>query len=233
MAIFVTSGNDHLAKERLAQLLKELRGQSTQREFAKLLGTSYTALQDWEKEIRLPRENNLRRIAQLKGWTQDELLDHLFSALPQPNDALTDPLEAIYTQVHTLTAQQKQRLRDCLNVQLGYIQTAGEADMGRFLDDKQKHNLHLLLRASLKHQNPTEAMAQSGIEPDLFTDIYLRNDKNRSVDYAALEKFSALCCRVVEWRGNQPPAIERDLTYSGNVALLCHDLSGNSSVIND
>ncbi|NJR60607.1 MAG: helix-turn-helix transcriptional regulator [Cyanobacteria bacterium CRU_2_1] len=57
--ILVTSGDDQLAKERLAQLIRDLRGQATQREFAKRLGTSYTAVQDWEKQIRLPSEKIL------------------------------------------------------------------------------------------------------------------------------------------------------------------------------
>lgn len=233
MAIFVTSGDDELAKERLALLLKELRGERTQREFAKHLGTSYTSLQDWEKKIRLPREKNLILIAKLKGWSQDELLRFLFPAKPGNSELLIDPVEQLFQQVQALSVSQKQRLRDYLNLYLSSIHCDQAGDMSFSLSDKQKHNLHLLLRASLKGQNPTDTMAKAGINPELFTDVYLRNDQNRLVDYAALEKFSGLCCRVIEWRGDHPPEIDQSQTYLGNTALLCHDLAENGRVITD
>ncbi|NJP21483.1 MAG: helix-turn-helix transcriptional regulator, partial [Hydrococcus sp. CRU_1_1] len=78
MAIFIIATEDTLVKQHLAELLRELRGSETQRQFAKRLGTSYTSIQDWEKQIRLPSEKNLQRIAQLKDWTYEELILFLF-----------------------------------------------------------------------------------------------------------------------------------------------------------
>lgn len=90
MAIFIIATEDTLVKQHLAELLRELRGSETQRQFAKRLGTSYTSIQDWEKQIRLPSEKNLQRIAQLKDWTYEELILFLFgndaqSAIAQQN----------------------------------------------------------------------------------------------------------------------------------------------------
>jgi hypothetical protein len=100
--------------------------------------------------------------------------------------------------------------------------------MDSTLNQHQKYNLHLLLRASLKKSNPIEAMERIGIDPALFTDIFLRADKNREVSYEELEKFSYLCCLVVQWRANQLPAVDCDRTYAGQTELLLNDLSKNA-----
>lgn len=233
MTILVASENDNLAKERLAQLIKELRGCTTQREFAKLLGTSYTSIQDWEKQIRLPKEKNLKRIAQLKGWTQEELLRYLFLSDSQSLITSSEPFEILITQVQTLSLPQMQQLRDYLNAQLAQVQNVQKKSMSCFLSTKQKHNLHLLLKASLKNQSPTEAMVKAGIKPEVFTDIFLRDDKQRPIDYNDLERFSSLCCRVIKWRGDHVPEVDMNQTYSGKTALLFNDLNEGDRVIID
>ncbi|NJN87418.1 MAG: helix-turn-helix transcriptional regulator [Leptolyngbyaceae cyanobacterium SL_7_1] len=225
MVVLVSQGNEDLAKERLAQLIKELRGQKTQREFAKLLGTSYTAVQDWEKQIRLPKERNLKLIAQLKGWTHEELLCHLFLPNPRPETTLTNSLKILIAQIQGLSPLEMQELRDYLNTQLDQVKNAKESSMNAYLNDKQKHNLHLLLRASLKYQSPTEAMVRTGIDPELFTDIFLRNDQSRVVDYKSLEQLSSLCCRVVAWRADQLPEVDCNQTYVGEPELLFKTLA--------
>jgi transcriptional regulator with XRE-family HTH domain len=230
MSVLVVLGDDKLAKQRLARLIKALRGDTTQREFAKLLGTSYTAVQDWEKQIRLPKEKNLERIAQLKGWSQEELLHHLFSSDAQAPIAPPDPVEIIITQIQALSLPQMQQLSDHLNAQLSQVQNFREKSVSCFLSNEQKHNLHLLLRASLKNQSPSEAVAKVGIDPALFADIFLRNDKNRAVSYEALEKLSGLCCRVIRWRADQLPEIDVNQTYLGETALLFNDLNEGDRV---
>ncbi|NJP12013.1 MAG: helix-turn-helix transcriptional regulator [Leptolyngbyaceae cyanobacterium RU_5_1] len=230
MTILVTSGNEGLAKERLAQLIKELRGQTTQREFAKLLGTSYTAVQDWEKQIRLPKGKNLERIAQLKGWTQEELIYHLFPPNPHSENAPPDPLANLIAHVQNLSVSQMQELSDYLNAQLNRVQNGKAKSMSCDLSDKQKHNLHLLLRASLRDQSPTEAMARVGVDPELFTDIFLRNNQDRTIDSESMEKLSRLCCRVIQWRAGQFPEVDCNQTYLGETALLLNVLAENDRV---
>jgi transcriptional regulator with XRE-family HTH domain len=79
MTVFIFAAEDGFAKKNLAELLKILRNNDTQRQFAKRLGTSYTSVQNWEKQIRLPSEKNLQRIAQLQGWTYEKLVVYLFT----------------------------------------------------------------------------------------------------------------------------------------------------------
>jgi transcriptional regulator with XRE-family HTH domain len=79
MTVFIFAAEDKFAKQNLAELLKDLRNNQTQRQFARRLGTSYTSIQNWEKQIRLPSEKNLQRIAQLQGWTYEKLLIYLFT----------------------------------------------------------------------------------------------------------------------------------------------------------
>lgn len=64
-------------REKLANLLKELRGERSQRSFAKLLGVSNQAVQNWEKQRAWPDDENLQRLAELKGWTLEQLKTHL------------------------------------------------------------------------------------------------------------------------------------------------------------
>lgn len=230
--ILVTSGDNQLAKERLAQLVKDLRGQVTQREFARRLGTSYTAVQDWEKQIRLPSEKNLKRIAELKGWSQEELVRYIFCSDTRLAAEDSDPVTGIIAQVRDLSQEQLQQLIDYLNAQLKPSWKIKEEAMSRYLTQRQKHNLHLLLRASLKSQSPTDAMTRAQVDPALFTDIFLRNDANRTVTYEELEKISSLCFQVVQWKGNEFPKIDRTQTYMGRTELLLNDLAeGNKAEI--
>ncbi|MFP5271184.1 helix-turn-helix domain-containing protein [Coleofasciculus sp.] len=63
--------------KRLAALVLELRGGLSQRQFAKKLGVSFSAVQSWEVGTSWPGTQNLTRIAQLKGWSFDELQHYL------------------------------------------------------------------------------------------------------------------------------------------------------------
>jgi transcriptional regulator with XRE-family HTH domain len=75
------------SKQRLANLVKELRGERSQRSFAKLLRVSNQAVQNWEKEKTWPDEENLQRLAQLKGWTLKQLQAYL-AGEPQADEGV-------------------------------------------------------------------------------------------------------------------------------------------------
>ncbi|VXD25201.1 helix-turn-helix domain-containing protein [Planktothrix paucivesiculata] len=68
-------------KEKLASLVREMRGDKSQRSFAKLLGVSYYAVQTWEKQSVWPDDDNLEKLANLKGWTKEQL--QLYLHIPQ------------------------------------------------------------------------------------------------------------------------------------------------------
>jgi transcriptional regulator with XRE-family HTH domain len=120
--MLVASGDSKSAKKRLAQLVKELRGKATQREFARLLGTSYTAIQDWEKQIRLPNAKNLRRIAHLKGWTQEDLIHYIFHPDMKIEQGNVDSVERIITHLQTLSPAQVQTLSEYLEMTINHQQ---------------------------------------------------------------------------------------------------------------
>ena len=63
--------------QKLAALLKQLRGDCSFREFAGALGTTHTNVRQWESGKGEPRLRVLGRIAALRGWTLDELMVYL------------------------------------------------------------------------------------------------------------------------------------------------------------
>ena len=78
---------DATSKQRLANLVKELRGERSQRSFAKLLRVSNQAVQNWEKEKTWPDEENLQSLAEMKGWTQKQLQAYL-AGEPQADEGV-------------------------------------------------------------------------------------------------------------------------------------------------
>jgi transcriptional regulator with XRE-family HTH domain len=70
------------SKQKLASLLRELRGERSQRSFAQFFGVSNQAVQNWEKERTWPDDDNLQKLADLKGWTLKQLQAYL-EGVPQ------------------------------------------------------------------------------------------------------------------------------------------------------
>lgn len=68
---------DYQAKQRLAELIKGLRGELTQREFAKRLGVTYGAIQSWENAEVTPSSTNLVKIADYTGLSLQELMSRV------------------------------------------------------------------------------------------------------------------------------------------------------------
>lgn len=75
--VFVYCSMDSYQRDKLIVLLREVRGDSSQREFARNLGFSYAALRSWESGESIPSLQNLDRIAQCKGWTIIQLFEYL------------------------------------------------------------------------------------------------------------------------------------------------------------
>lgn len=70
--------------QRLAALLKALRGNCSFREFAATIGTTHTNVRQWESGKGEPRLRVLGKIAAQRGWTLDELMVYLEGeALPK------------------------------------------------------------------------------------------------------------------------------------------------------
>lgn len=65
------------AREKLANVLKELRGSETFTDFGKRLGVSYAAVSKWENCLSEPDTENLTKIAKLAGYRLDEFINML------------------------------------------------------------------------------------------------------------------------------------------------------------
>ena len=68
---------DITAEERLSRLIKNLRGEKSQRQFAKVLGVSYAAIRSWEECESMPGLNSLEKIAIYSNQSLEELLNYL------------------------------------------------------------------------------------------------------------------------------------------------------------
>ena len=62
------------SREKLIEIIKLARGSMSQRAFGKVVGVSATAVQMWEKGVKVPDTENLAQIAARAGYTLEELL---------------------------------------------------------------------------------------------------------------------------------------------------------------
>jgi transcriptional regulator with XRE-family HTH domain len=63
--------------DRLGLLLQELRGDLSQRQFAKEMGVTHSTVQSWEAKLSWPGTQNLKKLADLRGWSLDQLQSYL------------------------------------------------------------------------------------------------------------------------------------------------------------
>ena len=68
---------DHTATERIANLIKKLRGNKSQRQFARVLGVSYASIRSWEQSESMPSLQSLQLIAAYSNQRIEELLDYI------------------------------------------------------------------------------------------------------------------------------------------------------------
>lgn len=69
--------------DRLVDLVRELRGDLSQRQLAKKLGVSDSSVHFWEAGTAWPGTQNLKKLAKMKGWTLDELQAYLEGEVPR------------------------------------------------------------------------------------------------------------------------------------------------------
>ncbi len=68
---------DISAEERLSSLIKKLRDDRSQRQFAKLIGVSYASIRSWEECESMPGLSSLEKIASYSNQSVEELLNYL------------------------------------------------------------------------------------------------------------------------------------------------------------
>jgi transcriptional regulator with XRE-family HTH domain len=90
------------SRQKLIEIIKLARGSLSQRAFGKLLGVSATAVQMWEKGVKVPDTENLAQIASRAGYTMEELISCL-DGKPVPE---TSDLSLILRQIKHMPLSQ-------------------------------------------------------------------------------------------------------------------------------
>ncbi|WP_026082338.1 helix-turn-helix domain-containing protein [Mastigocladopsis repens] len=107
------------SRQKLIEIIKLARGSMSQRGFGKLLGVSATAVQMWEKGVKVPDTENLAQIAARAGYTLEELLCCLEGKpVPEASD-----LSLILRQINHLPLSQVAQI-----VQAGAARLAAAAE---------------------------------------------------------------------------------------------------------
>lgn len=90
------------SKDKLASLIKNLRSNTSQRQFAKSLNVSFASVQAWESGDSMPSTENLAAIASKAGYTIEGLIAHLDDQ-PMPK---TVGMEQIIMQIRVMPAKE-------------------------------------------------------------------------------------------------------------------------------
>lgn len=90
------------SKEKLGDLIRKLRGEQSQRTFAKSLGVSFASVQAWENGDSMPSTENLAIVAQKSGYTLQGLIAYLEDRpIPKSNS-----IEEMVMQIKSLPLKQ-------------------------------------------------------------------------------------------------------------------------------
>ena len=87
--------------ERLANLMRRLRGSQSQRQLAKRLGVSHSSVNLWESGQAWPETENLEKLAACKCWSLQDLQTYLVKG-DLPN---SEPLEQMLNMVRSLPSE--------------------------------------------------------------------------------------------------------------------------------
>ncbi|TYQ29436.1 helix-turn-helix transcriptional regulator [Pseudanabaena sp. UWO311] len=102
---FCVKSMDSNAKRKFAELVKNLRGTLTQKEFAHILGVTYGAIQAWEnEEVNSPSSANLSKIANYAGLSLEDLMSTINGDSDQKIDNSVNPLY-VMGQLKTMSIQ--------------------------------------------------------------------------------------------------------------------------------
>lgn len=94
-------------RERFSALLRGLRGDSSMRSYCASIGIHYAAWRQWEACESVPVYENLEKVANVKGWTMDQLLAYLRTG--DENESPLD-VEAFISYVQGLPDEKKMSL---------------------------------------------------------------------------------------------------------------------------
>lgn len=91
---------DNQSRDRLAAMVKSLRGNRSQAVFAKQLGVSQPTVTGWEKSANLPNLDNLERLAELADQLPEQFLAEIYGRciVTQPAPSMAFAVAAMTNQ---------------------------------------------------------------------------------------------------------------------------------------
>jgi transcriptional regulator with XRE-family HTH domain len=105
------------SKDKLAALVRTLRGSTSQRAFSKSLGVSFASVQSWESGDSMPSTENLSAIASVAGYTLQGLIEYL-----DDKPAATNlPIEQILHEIRNMPPKQLAKVGHAVADRLGAI----------------------------------------------------------------------------------------------------------------
>ena len=100
---------DEASRQRLARVIRNARGDLSQRRFAKKLGVSYTAIQSWESASAVPKIDTFELIAEQLEMEDSELLDHVKGRVESGN-TLPQTAEELFPKTQLLSPKEQKKL---------------------------------------------------------------------------------------------------------------------------
>lgn len=88
---------DLQAREKFAQVISELRGTRSYRSFARIIGVSHPTVVAWENVERIPDDESLQKIADLRGESLEEF-EAFLRGTREPNE-----MQRLIQQVHIIS----------------------------------------------------------------------------------------------------------------------------------
>lgn len=230
------------AKDKLAQLLKEIRSDLSKtrkpissRELARRLDVSNVTVLRWEDRVALPDPENLQKIANLKNWDLPTLMSHIgisqfSSSVPKPDaeDEASLYLEIVSSSRY-LSNERKISLIKFLVDSLSYNSAHDKNNLvsknERMSIVKfslvERNKLARLLGQSLQKRGYTQKQfAQLIGAATIIMDDLLSADESLQISEALLNAIAPYCYRIVHYYS---PDCELELdtrrTYSDGLDL--------------
>ena len=99
---------DDDAKQRLKQILEQVRAERSQRQFARDLGVSLGTVQNWLSGDSFPNSEKLEKVAVAVGMSLEQLFVYLKGGATKPGEPRV--AEDVLVQAKTLDKEQQVRL---------------------------------------------------------------------------------------------------------------------------
>lgn len=102
-------------KEKLALFIKKTRGNISQRQFAKKVGVSFYAVNQWEAGASSPSSENMQKLAQACGLTVDEIYKEVGEEIPEKMPEEYKQAEDVFFLARQLSLVEQAKLIELLS----------------------------------------------------------------------------------------------------------------------